>query len=451
GVYERVRRAIKLRIGRPHWEPIYEIITATDPATPAAAGLPPSIAQTPDLDGWIRINADETVTIFSGKVEIGQGIKTAVSQIAAEELDVALSRICIISGDTGQVPDEGLTAGSMSVEVSGRALRVAAAEARHWLLTLAFEELEASDLTNLQINDGVITDPATGRQTSYWKLMGGKRFGRTISGTIPPKDPAAYTLIGQPAPRADLLPKLTGVPSYVHDLELPGMVHGRVVRPPSYGARLVAVEETAVSQPIAYVEYRDWGKSFGVREISVQPGHSLRAVALFLIRHLEREAKRLNPERKKPYQSIHFHFGDDHPVYEALKRELPSGRSPYAWYIRVPDLPGFLRHITPVLEKRLAGSVMAGHTGTLKLNFYRSQMTLVFDKGELTEIGTYEPERVEAGDAVFPDLTFLKLLFGHRSLEELDAARADCYANNEATVLLPILFPKRPSRLIELG
>ncbi|MEZ4512478.1 MAG: molybdopterin cofactor-binding domain-containing protein [Chloroflexota bacterium] len=248
GVYERVRRAIKLRIGRPHWEPIYEIITATDPATPAAAGLPPSIAQTPDLDGWIRINADETVTIFSGKVEIGQGIKTAVSQIAAEELDVALSRICIISGDTGQVPDEGLTAGSMSVEVSGRALRVAAAEARHWLLTLAFEELEASDLTNLQINDGVITDPATGRQTSYWKLMGGKRFGRTISGTIPPKDPAAYTLIGQPAPRADLLPKLTGVPSYVHDLELPGMVHGRVVRPPSYGARLVAVEETAVSQ-----------------------------------------------------------------------------------------------------------------------------------------------------------------------------------------------------------
>lgn len=222
-------------------------------------------------------------------------------------------------------------------------------------------------------------------------------------------------------------------------------------RESEYARHFYVVEETAVSQPVAYIEYRDWGKSFGVREIGVRPGYSLRAVALFLIRHLEREAKRLNPERKKPYQNIHFHFGDAHAVYEALRRELPAGRPPYAWYIRVPDLPGFLRHITPALEKRLADSVMAGHTGTLKLNFYRTQMTMVFEDGKLIDLGTYGPERVESGDAVFPELTFLKLLFGHRSLDELDVAAADCYANNEAAVLLPILFPKRPYRLIELG
>lgn len=222
-------------------------------------------------------------------------------------------------------------------------------------------------------------------------------------------------------------------------------------RTSEYSRHFYVVEETAVSQPVAYVEYRDWGQSFGVRELSVRPGHSLRAVALFLIRSLEQEAVLLNPERKKPYQNIHFHFGESHPVYEALARELPTGRPPYAWYIRVADLPGFLRHIAPVLETRLQNSVMAGHSGAVKLNFYRSQLTMVFDKGKLVDLGTYEPERLESGDALFPELTFLKLLFGHRSLDELDAAFADCYANNETAVLLPILFPKRPSRLIELG
>jgi nicotinate dehydrogenase subunit B len=105
--------------------------------------LPSSLQRTPDLDAWIRIDPVDTITIFSGKVEIGQGIKTAVAQIAAEELDVALERIRVITADTDQSPNEGVTAGSMSLQTSGNALRLAAAEARHWLLQLAFEELEA--------------------------------------------------------------------------------------------------------------------------------------------------------------------------------------------------------------------------------------------------------------------------------------------------------------------
>jgi len=331
---------------------------------------------------------------------------------------------------------------------------------RRGLVRSQFEVIHALSESRGQTVQAITGIPWYYRQFGYEmtvNLGGGRNYPLDLQKEIKSADEEPYCL--RPATEEDLpflqaqyaLYCAGGLLARVRDEAIWQYEMSGAHRESEYARHFYVVEETAVSQPIAYVEYRDWGKSFGVREISVQPGHSLRAVALFLIRHLEREAKRLNPERKKPYQSIHFHFGDDHPVYEALKRELPSGRSPYAWYIRVPDLPGFLRHITPVLEKRLADSVMAGHTGTLKLNFYRSQMTLVFDKGKLTEIGTYEPERVEAGDAVFPDLTFLKLLFGHRSLEELDAARADCYANNEATVLLPILFPKRPSRLIELG
>ncbi len=250
GVYERVRRAIKLRIGQPNWKPIYELIEANDlPAPPPGDSLPRSLQQTPELDAWIRIDPQDSITIFSGKVEIGQGIRTAVAQIAAEELEVALDRIVVISGDTRQTPDEGVTAGSMSLQTSGQALRVAAAEARHILLTLAYEELEAETaVPHLQVNDGTITDPATGRQITYWQLMGGQPFGRQVTGTIQPKSPDAYQLVGQAAKRLDLLAKVTGQPSYMHDLDLPDMVHGRVVRPPAYEARLVFVDETAVQQ-----------------------------------------------------------------------------------------------------------------------------------------------------------------------------------------------------------
>ncbi len=248
GVYERIRRAIKMRIGRPIWEPIYEVIDGEelDPPAPTEE-LPGSIQQTPDLDAWVRIEADETVIIFSGKVEIGQGARTAIAQIAAEELDVSLERIRVVSADTDRSPNEGITAGSMSMQVGGTAVRQAAAEARTILLSMAFEELEAaSPLEELVVDDGTITDPATGRQTTYWALMGGRRFGRPITGAGQPKPPEAHRMVGRSVKRLDLMAKVTGQPSYVHDLDLPGLVHCRVVRPPTYGARLVDLDDSKV-------------------------------------------------------------------------------------------------------------------------------------------------------------------------------------------------------------
>jgi len=218
-------------------------------------------------------------------------------------------------------------------------------------------------------------------------------------------------------------------------------------------ARHVYMVETAVPtpQPIAYLEYSVHNDSFVLRELGVQAGHSWRAVGLFLLRYFTREALRLNPERKKALRKIVFRFSSAHRIYDALPRELPTSYPSYAWYIRVPDLPGFLRHVAPVLENRLAASVMAGHTGTVRVNFYRDRLTLGFENGRLTTVGSYEAKRLEEGDAAFPELTFLHMVFGHRSLEELRHLHVDCWANEEATVLLPILFPKRPSYLVELG
>ncbi|HEX6386413.1 MAG TPA: molybdopterin cofactor-binding domain-containing protein, partial [Anaerolineae bacterium] len=249
GVYDRVRRAIKRRIGRPDSSAIYEM--RTPPPEPAAAGpladLPHSLRQTPDLDAWVRINTDGTVTLFTGKVEYGQGLRTAVAQIGAEELDVSLGRIRVVMADTAQTPDEGLTAGSMSLETTGNAIRWAAAEARQRLLAIAYEELEAPP-ERLVIADGVITDPVSGRSTTYWALHGGRRFGGRVTGAVAPKRPQTHTIVGQPATRLDLPAKVTGAATFVHDLDLPGMVHGRVVRPPHANARLVSVDAAAVAE-----------------------------------------------------------------------------------------------------------------------------------------------------------------------------------------------------------
>ncbi|MCY4071711.1 MAG: molybdopterin-dependent oxidoreductase [Chloroflexi bacterium] len=244
GVYDRVRRAIKLRVGRPEPQPIHETVAA--PPLPEAATdseASPSLRSQPDLDAWLRVNDDETVTVFSGKVELGQGIKTALAQIAADELDLAMQRIRLVTADTARTPDEGGTTGSRSLETSGLAIRLAAAEARSHLLSLAFEELESlTPADDLAVEDGVITDKRSGRQTSYWELMAGRRFARQINKGRSSKAHTQYQHVGASAGRIDLLAKVTGGAAYVHDLELPGMIHARVVRPPSYHAELADID-----------------------------------------------------------------------------------------------------------------------------------------------------------------------------------------------------------------
>ena len=205
--------------------------------------LPGSLQTNRKLDGWLRINADGTATVFTGKVELGQGILTALAQIAAEELDLPLARIKMISGDTGQTPNEGQTAGSQSVENSGTALRMAGAEVRAILIELAAKRLGAA-AGQLAITDGVIAAP-DGRKVDYGELAASVDLNREATAKATPKPPTGHKIVGKSIQRFDIPAKVTGGTAFVQDMRLPGMVHGRVVRPPRYGSKLDSVDEAA--------------------------------------------------------------------------------------------------------------------------------------------------------------------------------------------------------------
>jgi nicotinate dehydrogenase subunit B len=205
--------------------------------------LPGSLANNRKLDAWLRINPDGSATIFTGKVELGQGISTALAQIAAEELDLPLARITMISGDTAQTPDEGYTSGSQSIEYGGTAIRLACAEARALLVGEASKRLGQS-ADKLAVSEGIITAP-DGRKLGYGELAAELDLDREVTATVTPKPPAQHTIVGRPVPRRDIPAKVTGGAAYVQDLRLPRMVHGRVVRPPRHGARLDELDATA--------------------------------------------------------------------------------------------------------------------------------------------------------------------------------------------------------------
>ncbi|HYK15640.1 MAG TPA: molybdopterin cofactor-binding domain-containing protein [Burkholderiales bacterium] len=205
--------------------------------------LPGSLSNNRMLDGWLRINADGTVTVFTGKVELGQGILTALAQIAAEELDIAYERVEMISADTSRSPDEGMTAGSQSVENSGTALRFAAAEAREMLLQLAAARLGVP-ADKLAVSDGTVNAGAT--QATYWELVKSVDLKREATARARPKSPASHRIVGRSIKRRDIPKKVTGGAAYVQDIRLPGMLFGRVVRPAAPGARLENCDEAAV-------------------------------------------------------------------------------------------------------------------------------------------------------------------------------------------------------------
>lgn len=204
--------------------------------------LPGSLAKNPRLSRWLTLGADGTVTLRIGKVELGQGIVTAVAQIAAEELDVAVGRIRMLPPSTDGGPDEGLTSGSRSIQESGSAVRQLCAEARAVLVAAAAERLGTvpADIT---VDDGDLVAP--GGRTSYWALAGTGVLDVDATGLAVPKEPSTYRVVGTSVPRLDLADKVAGRPRYVHDLALPGQLHGRVVRPPSPAAELTALDPAA--------------------------------------------------------------------------------------------------------------------------------------------------------------------------------------------------------------
>ena len=220
----------------------------------AAAQLPINLKANPRLSSWLRFDAKGFVELSPGKIEIGQGIITALAQIAADELDIGLDRIRMIPTSTAMSPNEGTTSGSLSVEQSGSAVRQAAAQARAIYLGAAAQRLGVA-ADSLAIEDGTIVGPGNLR-TSYWELADDALLARDAGPGVAAKAPNARRVAGTPAQRLDLPDKVFGRPRFVHDLALPGLVHGRVMKPPGPGATLAALDEAgarAVAGVIAIV------------------------------------------------------------------------------------------------------------------------------------------------------------------------------------------------------
>jgi len=199
------------------------------------------------VDGFIAIHEDGSVTLFSGKVDLGQGLRIAIRQMAAEELGIAVDKIEMIEGDTALTPDQGPTAGSSGIMRGGVQIRQAAATAREALIAMAATRLHkpASDLT---VQDGVVRPKAGGAGLSFAELVGGKRFDLKVDAKAPLHHPTAYRVVGKPLLRPDVPAKVTGSHTYVHDVKLAGMLHGRVIRPAGDGAHILSVDQASVKQ-----------------------------------------------------------------------------------------------------------------------------------------------------------------------------------------------------------
>ena len=218
----------------------------------AAAPKPPgSLATSPYLDAWIRIDADG-ITIFTGKAELGQGFKTAFQQIAAEELDVSFASLKVVTADTLLTADEGYTSGSQSTQYSGTAIQNAAAQVREILVAEAARRLNVP-MENLRTENGAVIAP-DGQRLGYGDLVADNMLHVQAQPKSKLKNPATYKVVGQPVPRVDIPAKVTGGAAYVQDMRLPGMVHARIIRPPSYGAQLTECDTASVEKLPGFVK-----------------------------------------------------------------------------------------------------------------------------------------------------------------------------------------------------
>jgi nicotinate dehydrogenase subunit B len=237
--------------------------------------LPSGDLDPTSLDSWIAISADGLVTFYTSKVEIGTGIQTALAQIVAEELDVPFAKVKIVQGDTTTSIEQGSTVGSRTIERAGPQVRQAAAAARQELLKLAAARLGAP-VEKLNVVDGVVgVIGETSKKVSYGQLVGGKKFNTkiTASGTgwdmkvapeVKAKSPKDYKIVGKSIPRVELPAKVTGEHNYIHDVRVPGMLHGRVVRPPVINTEPESIDESSVRNIPGFLKVVREGKFVGV-------------------------------------------------------------------------------------------------------------------------------------------------------------------------------------------
>jgi nicotinate dehydrogenase subunit B len=237
------------------------------------AVLPAILADNPRLDCWVGFTTPGKVAISTGRVEFGQGVLTAMAQLAAEELDVAVGRIAIRSGDTDGAPNEGYTAGSQSMQAGGVALRQVCAEAKALFLARAASSLGCA-AAELTVRDGRVLRNGTPTPHDYWSLAATVTLATDATGAAVRKAAADYAIVGRNAPRLDLPAKIFGQPIFIHDMVLDGMAHARVVRQPNRGAMLTSIDEAALRRiarvPVEFVRDGNFVAIVGDDETAVE-------------------------------------------------------------------------------------------------------------------------------------------------------------------------------------
>ena len=295
-----------------------------------AAAEGPEKPSTNRLDAWLRIDRDGNVHVFTGKSEIGMGVETGFAQIVAEELDVPVSRIIFVMGDTSTTPDQGGVGGSTSIAMGSKPLRNVGATARAVLLRLAAKNLGASP-EELQVREGIVSvkaDPA--RKVSYAELaasgdlddalkVSGEGFALNVEGLGKPKDPSTYTVVGQPVPRVDIAPKIMGKWQYITDVRVPGMLHGRAIRPAGVGAKLMNVDDSAAKKIPGYVQTVTKGNFVGV--VADNEWAAIRAAKAVRVNWTASQP--LFPEQKDLYQ--HMRSAAPKATKETVKKGDAAG------------------------------------------------------------------------------------------------------------------------------
>jgi hypothetical protein len=327
------------------------------------------------------------------------------------------------------------------------------------LVRLQFEEIHKWSDERSEMVQAITGIPFYYRQFGYEMALDldGRRFGYEAQlPTLKESETEPYVI--RPAQESDLpfieeLYARTNARSMIACERTPELFHYELSAQNNH-CWLNCIVETTDGEQVGFFRHPayNYGKSMVAGRYELKQGVSWLAVTPSVVRFLWSKGQEFAKRDGGELNAFGFLLGAAHPAYDALGDRLPTARDPYAWYLRVPDLRGFLEHIKPVLERRLAESIAANHSREMRVSLYRTGLRIRIEHGKITTIESWKPAPKNEGDAAFPGLIFLQLLFGYRSFEELKYAFADCWCDaEEVRLLLNILFPKKLSNVYPIA
>ena len=388
-----------------------------DIPSPMAQELPESLRRNPNINAWLEVLANGQIRIFTGKLELGQGIRTAIAQVAAEELDHDVNKVEVLLADTARTPDEGYTAGSGSIEQSAMAVRFAAAAARQKLLELSAQQLN-TPIEQLTIKEGKISTVSGNQAVTFNQLLNGKQITDKVQAPVQLKPKEKYTLVGRAIPRSDINRMVRGEPHYIQDLRLPGMVYASIVRPPAYEAKLQQLDEKGLQK--------------------VFPGVLKTVVNGSFVGIIAREEYQCIQAQRWLQQ--HSKWSDGAP--------LPTGI----------DLPAWLKTLPAQTEQvHETGSLPAENAGWIKAQYFRPYL-MHGSIGPSCAIAIYEAQQLHIwshSQGIFPLRSALAKMLNltEEQIHLTGVPGSGCYGHNGAddvaadVALLAMAYPGKHIRL----